>query len=410
VSGTPATGTPLAATPANGLPSLTGASSLTGAPSLTGPQSDARDLDFPRVTGVTAEVYEIPTDRPEADGTLAWSKTTLVIARVTGGGATGLGYTYATGACKPLIEGELAAAVTGCSVLETGAAWQSMVRAVRNIGRPGLVSYAISAVDAALWDLKAVLLGLPVSRLLGTCRADVPVYGSGGFTTYDAAAARTQLEHWTGDLRIPRVKIKIGESWGTDEARDLARIGYARSVIGPEAELYVDANGGYTRKQAVRMAHAMAEHDVTWFEEPVSSDDLDGLREVRDQVDPDVTAGEYGFDLPYFARMVDAQAVDCLQVDVTRCGGITEWLRAAAVAAARNLQVSGHCAPNLHAHVAAAVPNLRHLEYFHDHVRIEKMFFDGALDPTGGALHPDLTRPGLGLTLKEATAAPYRTA
>jgi len=366
--------------------------------------------DFPVVDGVTATVYEIPTDRPEADGTLAWSSTTLVIVHVTGGGRTGLGYTYGSGACKPLIEGELAAAVTGHGVLDTGAALQAMVRAVRNVGRPGLVSYAISAVETALWDLKGTLLGLPVCSLLGAVRDTVPVYGSGGFTTYDAAAARAQLERWTGDLGIPRVKIKIGESWGTAQARDLARIAFARNVIGQEAELYVDANGGYTRKQAVRMARAMAEHDVTWFEEPVSSDDLDGLREVRDQVDPDVTAGEYGYDLTYFARMVDAQAVDCLQVDVTRCGGITEWLRAAAVAAARGLQVSGHCAPNLHAHVAAAVPNFRHLEYFHDHARIETMLFDGALDPSGGVLRPDLSRPGLGLTLKDATCARYRVA
>jgi L-alanine-DL-glutamate epimerase-like enolase superfamily enzyme len=366
--------------------------------------------DFPVVDGVTATVYEIPTDRPEADGTLAWSSTTLVIAHVTGGGRTGLGYTYGSGACKPLIEGELAAAVTGHVVLDTGAALQAMVRAVRNVGRPGLVSYAISAVETALWDLKGTLLGVPVCSLLGAVRDTVPVYGSGGFTTYDAAAARAQLERWTGDLAIPRVKIKIGESWGTAQARDLARIAFARNVIGPETELYVDANGGYTRKQAVRMARAMAEHDVTWFEEPVSSDDLDGLREVRDQVDPDVTAGEYGYDLTYFARMVDAEAVDCLQVDVTRCGGITEWLRAAAVAAARGLQVSGHCAPNLHAHVAAAVPNFRHLEYFHDHARIETMLFDGALDPSGGVLRPDPSRPGLGLTLKDATCARYRVA
>jgi L-alanine-DL-glutamate epimerase-like enolase superfamily enzyme len=366
--------------------------------------------DFPVVDAVTATVYEIPTDQPEADGTLAWSATTLVIAHVSGGGRTGLGYTYAATACKPLIEGELAAAVTGRSVLDTGAAWQAMVRAVRNLGRPGLVSYAISAVDTALWDLKATLLGLPVSRLLGAVRDEVPVYGSGGFTTYDQAAARAQLEHWTGDLAIPRVKIKIGESWGTSPGRDLARIAFARQVIGPDAELYVDANGGYTRKQAVRMARAMAEADVTWFEEPVSSDDLDGLREVRDQVTPDVAAGEYGYDLPYFARMVDAQAVDCLQADVTRCGGITEWLRAAAVAAARGLQVSGHCAPNLHAHVAAAIPNLRHLEYFHDHARIERMLFDGALDPSGGTLRPDPGRPGLGLVLKEPNAARFRVA
>jgi len=179
-------------------------------------------------------------------------------------------------------------------------------------------------------------------------------------------------------------------------------------VIGPDVELYVDANGGYTRKQAIRMARAMAGADVTWFEEPVPSDDLEGLREVRDQVTADVAAGEYGYDLAYYGRMLAAQAVDCVQADVTRCGGITEWLRVAAMAAAQSLQVSGHCAPNLHAHVAAAVPNLRHLEYFHDHVRIEDMLFDGALDPAGGILRPDQGRPGLGLKLKSADAEQYR--
>jgi L-alanine-DL-glutamate epimerase-like enolase superfamily enzyme len=318
-------------------------------------------MDYPALDRVTAAAYQVPTDQPEADGTLAWSSTTLVVAHVTGGGQTGVGYTYASAACVPLIEGPLAGAVTGHCVLDTGAAWQAMVRAVRNLGRPGLASCAISAVDAALWDLKAIMLGLPVSRLLGMTRPDVPVYGSGGFTTYDEPTARAQLERWTGERGIPRVKIKIGESGGTEPARDLARIAFARQVIGP-------------------------------------------------QVAADVAAGEYGYDLVYFARMADAGAVDCLQADVTRCGGVTEWLRAAAVAAARGLQVSGHCAPSLHAHVGAAVPNLRHLEYFHDHVRIESMLFDGALDPRGGALYPDRARPGLGLVLKASDAERFRVA
>ncbi len=371
------------------------------------------DANFPRVDGVTAEVYEVPTDRPEADGTLAWSKTTLVLARVTGGGAAGLGYTYASGACKPLIEGELAAAVAGVCTLDTGAAWLAMARAVRNLGRPGLVSCAISAVDAALWDLKATLLDVPLSRLLGLVWEEVPVYGSGGFTTYDEPAARAQLERWTGDLRIPRVKIKIGESWGTAPSRDLARVAFARSVIGPDAELYVDANGGYSCKQAaVRIARAMADCQVSWFEEPVSSDDLDGLREVRDQVDPYVTAGEYGYDLPYFARMVGAQAVDCLQVDVTRCGAASPssscapppWPRPAACRSPRTAR-RRTCI----AHVCAAVPNLRHLEYFHDHARIERLFFDGALDPSGGALRPGTLHVGHGLSPSRSPTPP-RTA
>ena len=208
--------------------------------------------------------------------------------------------------------------------------------------------------------------------------------------------------------RIPRVKIKIGESWGTDEARDLARMRQARETVGGGAELFVDANGGYGRKQAIRVMAAATDLDVRWFEEPVSSDDLDGLREVRDAVAADVAAGEYGWDLPYFRRMCAAGAVDCLQADASRCGGITEWLRAAAVAASHGLEVSGHCAPHLHVHAAAAIPNFRHLEWFHDHVRIESMFFDGTLDPSGGSIRPDPGRPGLGLTFRSAGAEPYR--
>jgi L-alanine-DL-glutamate epimerase-like enolase superfamily enzyme len=184
----------------------------------------------------------------------------------------------------------------------------------------------------------------------------------------------------------------------------------ARAVIGDDTELFVDANGGYTRKQAIRVMAAAADLDVRWFEEPVSSDDLEGLREVRDAVTADVTAGEYGYDLFYFRRMCAAGAVDCLQADVSRCGGITEFIRVAALAASFGLQISGHCGPHLHAHVAAATPNLRHLEWFHDHVRIESMFFDGTLDPTGGTITPNDEAPGNGLTLRVADAERYRVA
>jgi L-alanine-DL-glutamate epimerase-like enolase superfamily enzyme len=182
----------------------------------------------------------------------------------------------------------------------------------------------------------------------------------------------------------------------------------ARAIIGDDVELFVDANGGYGRKQAIRVMDAAADLDVRWFEEPVSSDDLEGLREVKDGVAADVTAGEYGWDLYYFHRMCAAGAVDCLQADVSRCGGITEWLRVAAVAASHGLAISGHCAPHLHVHAAAAVPNLRHLEWFHSHVRLESLLFDGTLDPSGGAIRPDPDAPGLGLTFREADARRYR--
>ena len=366
-------------------------------------------MPSPTVTGVDVEVYEVPTDVPaEADGTAEWSSTILVLARVHAAGSSGFGWTYASAACAPLVAGPLASVIIGRDALDTPAALEAMVRRCRNLGRPGLVSCAISAVETALWDLKARLLDVSLVALLGAAREEVPIYGSGGFTTYTDDQTRVQVRQWVQEWGIPRVKIKIGESWGARPDRDLQRIALVREVAGPDAELYVDANGGNTRKQAIRQALAMADQDVTWFEEPVSSDDLDGLREVRDAVSCDVAAGEYGYDLTYFRRMCAAGAVDCLQIDVTRCGGILEWQRAAAVAAAHGLQVSGHCAPNLHASVAASVPNLRHLEYFHDHVRVESLLFDGTLDTAGGALVPDRSRPGHGLTLR-AEAARFRT-
>jgi len=365
--------------------------------------------DGPTVREITSAVYVIPTDAPEADGTLTWDKTTMVLASARAGAARGIGWTYAANAARGVVDDVLAGVVVGRSALDVPGAAEAMARAVRNIGRPGIAATAISAVDIALWDLKARLLGCPLARLLGQARASVPVYGSGGFTSYDGGQTRDQLAGWVHGEHIPRVKIKIGESWGGNCRRDLDRVALAREVIGPDAELYVDANGGYTAGQAVRVAGRLAEHGVSWFEEPVSSEDLAGLAAVRRRVLPDVAAGEYSWSLADSARLIDAGAVDCLQLDVTRCGGITGFLRGCALAAANNLEVSGHCAPNLHARAGVAVPNLRHVEYFHDHQRIERLLFDGALDPDGGILTPDPDRPGLGLTLREADADRYRS-
>lgn len=358
------------------------------------------------VEELTARAYTVPTDQPEADGTAQWSKTTIVVVHARSGDTVGTGWTYGPAACAQLVDDLLAPVVVDRPVVDVPGAWSAMVAACRNATRAGAVGYAISAVDVALWDLKARLLDVPLADLFGRAREEVPVYGSGGFTTYDDQRTAEQLRDWVHEQRIPRVKIKIGESWGTRVERDVQRIRLAREVIGAEAELFVDANGGYSAKQAARVMRTVDDADVHWFEEPVSSDDLDGLAAVRSMVTADVAAGEYGSDVTYFRRMCAAGAVDCLQVDATRAGGYTEWLRAAAVAASHNLDVSGHCAPNLHAPVAAATPNLRHLEWFHDHVRIESMLFDGALDPSGGVVRPG-DAPGHGLSLRQDAAAPY---
>ncbi|WP_343242237.1 enolase C-terminal domain-like protein [Streptomyces sp. SID9727] len=367
------------------------------------------DAEAPLIDRVETAVYTVPTDAPEGDGTLAWDETTLVLVRVGAGPTSGLGYTYGAPATAAAVDQLLAGVVTGRSAWDVPAANEAMSRAVRNAGRPGLVAQAVSAVDIALWDLKARLLDLPLTRLLGASLQEVPVYGSGGFTPYDDSRQDRQLRGWAEAQGIPRVKIKIGESWGREERRDLDRIAKARRSVGDGTELYVDANGAYTRKQAVRVARCFEEHGVTWYEEPVSSDDPAGLAQIKAATTADVTAGEYGYTLPYFWQLVTAGAVDCLQADATRCGGITVWLRAAALAEAAGLGLSGHCAPHVHAHAASAVPNLRHLEWFHDHVRIEDMFFDGVLDPAGGTVRPGASgAPGHGLELRAGEAERYR--
>ena len=353
---------------------------------------------------VDVSAYRIPTDFPESDGTYAWDSTTLVLVETAAADRRGIGYTYADTATAMLVKDLLAKTVTGGDAMDVPGCWQAMVHAIRNLGRPGIASMAIAAVDVALWDLKAKLLDVALVTLLGATRETVPVYGSGGFTSYSIPQLQEQLGGWVRD-GIPRVKMKIG----THPTDDLARVRAARAAIGPDAALYVDANGAYSRKQALDQAQRFQGEGVVWFEEPVPSADLAGLRLLRDRgpAGMAIAAGEYGYDLPYFRRMLDAGAVDVLQADASRCAGITGFLRAAALTEARLLELSAHCAPSLHVAACCAINKLSPIEYFHDHVRIEHMLFDGALTPVAGSLRPDRGRPGLGLAFKQADAARF---
>ena len=351
-----------------------------------------------------ATAYTIPTDGPESDGTIAWDSTTLVLVEATAGGQTGLGYTYAAPATAGVIAGTLQKEVLNRPAMDVPGAWEAMVRSVRNLGRPGVASCAISAVDTALWDLKAKLLNLPLASLFGQAQEAVNLYGSGGFTSYTDARLRDQLSGWV-QQGIGRVKMKIGR----DPVSDPARVRAARDAIGDAAELFVDANGAYDRKQAIRLAGIFAEEsNVTWFEQPVYHFDLDGLRLVRDRAPMEVTSGEYGYTPFDFRRILDAGAVDVLQIDATRCGGYSGFLKAAALGDAHSMPMSSHCAPALHLPVCAALAGVRHMEYFFDHARIERMLFEGVPDPVGGALRPDLSRPGHGLAFKKQDAEPFR--
>lgn len=360
------------------------------------------------VDEVQAAAYAIPTAGPEADGTLSWSSTTVVVVTARCGDVVGTGWTYSHRAAASVVNDLFAGVVQGRDPMGVPACHAAMRIAARNALVPGLTGMALSAVDVALWELKARLVGVPLADLFGRARTAVPVYGSGGFTTFSDTELRERLSELVHDQGVTAVKIKIAEGWGHNERRDLHRIEVAREAVGTAPALMVDANGGYQVKQAARVARDAAQFGVDWFEEPVSSDHLEDLALLRGIIEPEVTAGEYGTDPTYFRRMCEAGAVDCLQIDATRAGGYTGFLAGAAVADSFGLQVSAHCAPTLHAPVCAAVPNLRHVEWFADHWRCDRMLFDGSGSVRDGFLELD-DRPGHGVTLR-ADAHRYRTA
>jgi L-alanine-DL-glutamate epimerase-like enolase superfamily enzyme len=351
------------------------------------------------VDRVEAFARTIPTDQPESDGTLEWDSTTIVVVRVFAGDEAGLGYTYTHDAAVRLIEDKLAPAVRGVDVeTDMTRVWHEMGALLRNVGRPGMGFMALSAVDIALWDLRARLVGQPLVDVLGGVRDEAAVYGSGGFTSYSLERLAAQLGGWVAQ-GIPRVKMKVGRS----PEDDPERLDAARLAIGDTTELFVDANGAFDRDDAVGWANRYAnDWGVTWFEEPVSSADADGLLHVREHSPPqlDVAAGEYAYVPADVLNLLRADAVDCLQLDVTRCGGYTGFLNASGLAEQYGLQISAHCAPQVSAHVCCAVPHFRHIEYFHDHIRVERELFDGVLEPENGALRPDRSRAGHGLALK----------
>jgi L-alanine-DL-glutamate epimerase-like enolase superfamily enzyme len=362
--------------------------------------------ELPEVTGLTTAVYRFPTPEPEADGTLEWDATTAVTVTLTAGNRTGLGWTYSSPAAAAIIHDTLVGAIRHRGAYDIAGGWAAMHRASRNLGTRGLVAQAISAVDIAWWDLKARLLDVPLTTLLGRCGTTVPIYGSGGFTTQSDAQLAEQIEVWQ-DAGCAAMKIKIGESWGTRIDRDIGRVEWLQALAGHRTQVMVDANGGYRIGDARRVGAALDDLGVTWFEEPVSSDDTAGLAVLRAALRCDIAAGEYASDL-YDVRAL-LPVIDCLQLDATRCGGFTGWLHGAALAQSQNLDVSAHCAPSLHAFVAAAIPNLRHVEWFADHARLEPLLVDGLPEVRDGALHPNSTAPGHGMTLRP-DAERWRTA
>jgi L-alanine-DL-glutamate epimerase-like enolase superfamily enzyme len=365
----------------------------------------ANSWDSIIIKEVKVAAYTIPTDSPESDGTIKWDSTTLILVEIAAGNNKGIGYSYANEASAYFIQKNLKELVEGKDAMQIPSIVESIVHSVRNNGNSSVIAMAISAIDNALWDLKGKLLDLPLVSLLGKFHDGFQIYGSGGFTSYSIDRLQKQLGGWA-EQGLRQVKMKIGRY----PEKDVERVKKAREAIGKNTQLFVDANAAYTARQALDFAWHFSDFNVTWFEEPVAANNLKGLHFVREQAPPvmQIAAGEYGYNLPYFQEMMNSGAVDVLQADATRCGGISSFLKAGHTCEAYQLPFSSHCAPALHMHPAMSLPSFYTGEYFYDHVRIEKMLFDGVPEPVNGKLYPDMSRPGFGFGFKHKDAEKYK--
>ena len=351
-----------------------------------------------------------PDRRPESDGTLEWDSTTVVVVEARAGGETGIGYTLRRRRRRRTLvrrraRVESSRAATPCASATHG--WP-MGRGVRNAGRPGI------GFDGGLGRRHRAVGPEGAAARRRRCRPArsgaheaVPIYGSGGFCTYSLTGSESSSA--AGSTQgIPRVKMKRRRATRTRTRRGSTRCA-RRSATRPTCMSTPTAR--CARKQALAWAERFrGEWGVSWFEEPVTSDDLEGLRLLRDRgpAGLDVAAGEYGYVLADFRNLLDAGAVDCLQADVTRCGGITGCCTSAGCATpARSTSrrtARRAVGPRLH----RACGHLRHLEYFHDHVRDRAHAVRRSRSTrVDGGLRPDRSAPGLGLELKQADAEHY---
>jgi L-alanine-DL-glutamate epimerase-like enolase superfamily enzyme len=362
-------------------------------------------IDFVPIKKLNVSAYKIPTDAPEADGTIQWNSTTLVLVELEAGNKTGIGYTYADEATAFFIDRSLKELVVHQNALDIQGINSFLTKQIRNSGTCGITMMAISAIDNALWDLKAKIFDVPLCKLIGQVKESMFIYGSGGFTSYNKKQLQQQFSNWA-EQGIQYMKMKVG----THPEKDVQRVKDAREVLNDDVQLMIDANGAYTAKQALQKANEVLPYNVTWFEEPVSSDNLEGLHFIRKHAPAqmNIAAGEYGYYLPCFEAMLQAKAVDVLQADATRCGGITNFLKAGFLCEAHQLPFSSHCAPALHLHAAVCLPSFFISEYFHDHARIEQMLFDGVPAVENGMIKPDLSHPGFGFEFKYKDSKKYK--
>ena len=365
-----------------------------------------------RIVDVTTTMLRYPHGRPIQDATIppprpgSEGRSALFVHVKTDAGVEGLGTGTGGPAVRAVIEHNLKDVLIGEDPFDVERLWESMFWRVRGFGRKGVAFCAISCVDVALWDLKAKALGVALYKLLGPYTDTVPIYGSGGWTSFtEAELVREQVGYV--ERGIPRVKMKVAKDFGRAEREDIRRLAAVRKAVGDDVEIYVDANNGYYAKQAIRMAREFEQYGIGWFEEPVLADDIDGLAAVARATPIPVATGEHEYTKYGFKELIARGGADIVQPDVGRVGGITEWLKVAHLAHAFNLPVAPHAVQLVHLHLACATPNLKVVEYLGVSEEGDRIWYTDFPQPRNGMWSPYPDRPGLGLELSPQAVELY---
>ena len=361
-----------------------------------------------KITDLQVEVFSWPMRQEFFNSTVAFSRGGMTLVRIeTDAGITGFGPSYS----KPVINlaiAELGAKLIGADPLDNEKLWAAMW-VPKAVGRRGLTTQAISAIDIALWDVKAKVAGLPLWKLLGGFRERVPAYVAGGYYAKDKTIRDLQAEMaGYAEQGVQAVKMKVG---GAAPAEDVRRVRAVRETIGPDCRLMIDANCAYRAFEAVQFARQVEDQDVFWFEEPVGADDYRGYRRVAETTSIPLAAGENEYTRYGFRDLIAVDAVSILQPRREVCGGITEYLKIAALAQAHDFAISPHGSQEVHAHLSAALPNTQFLEFYpaeFDFMFGRRYHHSLALNGDGTVSLPDL--PGLGAEPDYANLDEYRVA
>lgn len=363
-----------------------------------------------KINKVETTLVPIPRDPPVADSTSKSMPTGghCFVYIHSNDGITGLGMSQASRAVQAVIEEELAPYLVDKDPLDIERLWSEMFWKLRSLGRKGIAIQALSAVDIALWDLKARSLNLPLYKLLGAARDRVPVYGSGGWTSYSQDELVSEQAGYV-DRGFSSTKMKVGMDAGTNVSVDMERLHAVRDAIGSDIELLIDANNGYTAKQAISLISQFESYQVAWLEEPVPADDIDGLAQVVDKSRIPIATGEHEYTKWGFKEILTRRAADIAQPDVGRVGGITEWLKVASMADAFGIPIAPHSYQLVHRHLCMAIPNLRIVEYLGTREREDELLYLDWDKPVNGFWGPDPEKPGLGLEVNPETVNQYGT-